>query len=142
MALGKRVHQRRKELGLTQEQLAEAIGKSQSVIQSLESRDSKKSAHAEALARALGVTLEWLTTGKGPMHADADHALNAKLSDEARYLELAQQIERLPPETRAVLMISLGRDPDEPLPKELTESIRRMLDNLADLVRQEHNRAD
>lgn len=73
MALGKRVRERRQELGLTQTQLAEAIGKTQSVIQSLESRDSKKSQHVEALARALRVSTEWLLTGRGPKHAPLDH---------------------------------------------------------------------
>jgi len=75
---------------------------------------------------------------QGRQHEDgAQH-----LDDNARYLELARQIEQLPPEIRTVVMISIGRDPDEPLPKQMTESIRRMLDSLADLVRQEHNRAD
>ena len=69
MALGKRVKQRRTELGLTQEQVARAIGKPQSVIQSIESRDSQSSKHAASIAKALGVTLGWLSTGAEPMLA-------------------------------------------------------------------------
>lgn len=64
MALGARIKQRRKELGLTQEQLARLVGVYQSTIQSLESRDSKKSDYTDAIARALDISVEWLRTGQ------------------------------------------------------------------------------
>ena len=64
MALGHRVKEARMKKGLTQEQLALAIGKSQSVISSMEKRDSKKTDHAKELAKILDVSVEWLLTGQ------------------------------------------------------------------------------
>lgn len=63
MALGKNVKKRREALGLTQEELADAIGKSQSVISSLEGRDSRSSSHIYAIAKALRTTADELMDG-------------------------------------------------------------------------------
>lgn len=63
MNLGYRVRLVRKELGLTQLELAQSINKTQTYIQSLEKRDSVKTDSASALAKALKVNLEWLQTG-------------------------------------------------------------------------------
>ena len=72
MSLGKRVEDRRKELGWTQPQLAVKVaGLSQQALDRLEKRDSKTSEHAVALAEALSVSLRWLLTGEG-RSTDAD----------------------------------------------------------------------
>lgn len=66
MALGKRVREQRLEARITQQQLADLVGTSQSTINSLESRDSAKSDLDHDLAEALGVTVRWLRTGEYP----------------------------------------------------------------------------
>lgn len=63
MALGNRVKERRRSLGITQQQLADMAGLSQSAIASLEKRDSRSSEHVNALAIALNTSVEWLLTG-------------------------------------------------------------------------------
>ncbi len=66
MNLGLRIKQRRNELGLTQEQLAQKAGVSQGIIATLETRNSKKSNYSNSIANALGVTHEWLSEGITP----------------------------------------------------------------------------
>lgn len=64
--IGSRVKNAREAKGLTLGQLAKAAdGLSYQTIQDLESGKSKGSKHLVALARALGVTPEWLQTGQG-----------------------------------------------------------------------------
>lgn len=68
MGIGKRVKQRRKEMRLTQQELADLIGVKQSTITAMETRDSTRSSYATALSLALGVTVEWLTAGDEPKY--------------------------------------------------------------------------
>ena len=63
MALGKRIKQQRTKLGMTQHELGEMIGKSQAYIYMLESRDSKKTDSSFEIAKALGVSHDWLIMG-------------------------------------------------------------------------------
>lgn len=63
MALGKRVKQVRENLGLTQAQLAEKVGISQTAVHLLEQRDSQSSKFLVEISKALGVTPEWLKEG-------------------------------------------------------------------------------
>lgn len=65
MAFGHRVRDTRIEKGMTQQQLADAVGVNQPVIGSIESRDSETSKHASKIANALSTSLDWLLTGKG-----------------------------------------------------------------------------
>lgn len=60
MSLGKNVRKLREAKGWEQKDLATASGVSNGTISAIEVRDSKRSAVAPALARALGVTLEQL----------------------------------------------------------------------------------
>ena len=53
MSLGKRISERRKALGLTQQQLADRIGVSQSAVATIESRGYKKSGHTEQIAKVI-----------------------------------------------------------------------------------------
>lgn len=64
MALGKNIKKFREEYGLTQEQLAGAAGVSQGVVSAIERRDSKSSAHTNAFAKALGLTVDDLLSGR------------------------------------------------------------------------------
>jgi len=63
MALGSRVKKRRLSLGITQTELAIAIKATQSYVQSLESRDSKKTNKLTELADALKTSTSYLLTG-------------------------------------------------------------------------------
>lgn len=71
MALGQRLKQARLRAGLTQGQLAQQVGMTQAAIGALETRDSRQSTKAAELARTLAVSLEWLTSGEGPMEREA-----------------------------------------------------------------------
>lgn len=74
MAMGKRIRERRKALRMTQERLALEVGCAQSTIQSIESRDSRKSDHDEELAKALRTSIEWLRTGRDSSLTVAEQA--------------------------------------------------------------------
>ena len=74
--LGKRVKYFREQKKLSQAQLANMVLSKDkntgelrpidpSVIGNIENRDSKKSQHTAGLAKALGVSMEWLATGEG-----------------------------------------------------------------------------
>lgn len=63
MALGKNVEKRRNQLGLTQSQLADMVGVSQTAITLLETRDSKSSRNMAQLVDALRTTHEQLLSG-------------------------------------------------------------------------------
>lgn len=58
------------EAGLSQGQLAEAVGISQPAIQKMTSGKTNGSRKMVELAGALGVKPEWLSTGEGPMRND------------------------------------------------------------------------
>ncbi len=82
MNMGARVRAERQSKGLTQQQLAALCGPpvTQTTIQSIEDRNSKKSSHAGAIAEALGVNLGWLLTGEGSKTAKDIHPLVSKLA--------------------------------------------------------------
>lgn len=63
--MGARVAKRRKELGMSQAELAKQAGLRQPTISSLERNGSKTSGHCASLAAALGVSPIWLETGEG-----------------------------------------------------------------------------
>ncbi|WP_368485288.1 LexA family protein [Pseudoalteromonas sp. SD03] len=65
MSIAERVKIRRKELGLTQYQLADLVGIAQTAIQRLEKGDTKNPRDIEALATALQCTPEFLRFGIG-----------------------------------------------------------------------------
>src|ERR1700712_719991 len=67
-SVGDRVRERRTALGLSQPQLARKVGGiTYQAIQQLESGGGTK--HLVGIARALGVTAEWLQDGQGPAPA-------------------------------------------------------------------------
>ena len=64
-SLGDRVRERRRAMGLSQPQLAKKVGGiTYQAIQQLEAGGGSR--HLVAIARALGVTAEWLQDGAGP----------------------------------------------------------------------------
>lgn len=61
--LGKRVTARREQLGLSQKTLAEKVGVRQQSINKIESDQTRSPRNINALAKALGVTPQWLLFG-------------------------------------------------------------------------------
>lgn len=72
MNMGARIRSERARQGISQQKLAKLANVSgdypQSVISRLETRDSRWSEYAADIARALGVTLDWLISGAEPKH--------------------------------------------------------------------------
>lgn len=68
MKMGGRIAQRLAELGWTQVDLLNRVdGLNVGTLSAMILRDSQRSQHSEAIARALGVAHAWLQTGDGPM---------------------------------------------------------------------------
>lgn len=64
MNLGGRVKQRRNQLGWSQERLAQVSGVGQGTISKMERTDQETTTFLVELADALGVSPQWLRTGK------------------------------------------------------------------------------
>lgn len=74
--LGKRIKRRREELELDQVQLAEKVGMSQPNLAHLESGRNQRTKYLSEIARALGVSAEWLSTGgEGGLHVAVNNPL-------------------------------------------------------------------
>jgi phage repressor protein C with HTH and peptisase S24 domain len=69
MNIGRRLKEERNLKGLSQQQLADAVGIKQSAISQLESGASQKTTYAAAIAAKLGVNALWLETGRGPKNS-------------------------------------------------------------------------
>jgi transcriptional regulator with XRE-family HTH domain len=67
MTLGERLRMARKHAGLTQEQLGDKAECGQAVISKIERGDQDVSAFVVVLARACGVSSDWLYDETGPM---------------------------------------------------------------------------
>ena len=83
---GDRVRERRQMLKLSQPQLAKKAGITYQAIQQLEAGGGSK--HLVAIARALGVTAEWLADGMGP--APKGGANPKALAEKLKVLGMAQ----------------------------------------------------
>ena len=88
-SLGERVRRAREAAGLSQAQLADAIGIRQPSLHAIETGKSERSKHASAIARALGVSLRWLETGKGAMKARGGSEANDPPEDPPEAMRLA-----------------------------------------------------
>ncbi|WP_026329816.1 XRE family transcriptional regulator [Thioalkalivibrio sp. ALE12] len=109
MTLGARLKEARIASGLTQTQLAKNAGVSQQAVAKLE-KGAEWSRHTHALAKALGVSTEWLDTGAGPRERTEDRgrdlgsaahdAIHRFLRDfdpeESAHDQLVQFVEGLP----------------------------------------------
>jgi transcriptional regulator with XRE-family HTH domain len=95
MHVGSRIKQARKLRGISQEQLAKAVGTAQPVISALESGKQRGTAMIVEIAHVLRVRPMWLADGSGPM--DAKPGENAR--DEALQ-RLLDAWELLTPEQR------------------------------------------
>jgi len=81
-ALKDRIYSRRLALGLSQQQLAEKAGVSQVTIQHLESGRNATSKKLLEIARALGVSAEWLDSGleRAPEPSNVNTAVQPNMS--------------------------------------------------------------
>ena len=87
--LGERVKERRTALGLSQPQLAKRVGGiSYQAIQQLEQGGGSK--HLVSIARALGVTAEWLQDGHGPAPAKPAAPSRAAAAERLKVLGMAE----------------------------------------------------
>lgn len=98
MSAGSRAAQERINLGLTQEQVARAVSRlgyqiSQTGIDKMEKRDTTRPRFAKELAEALGVTEDWLLTGRGPKHQESHVEIDG----------LLREARTLPPEDQALI---------------------------------------
>ncbi|KVR92776.1 XRE family transcriptional regulator [Burkholderia vietnamiensis] len=99
--LGSRVKAARLDAKLSQESLARQVGVSQGLIGQIESGKNQGSKHLAALARTLGVSPDWLETGKGPRErATGQH----KIPDDQGNVLVWEHEDDLPPDENRVWM--------------------------------------
>ncbi len=100
MSIGKRIRERRQELKLTQENLARALGLTPQHISGIEQDKRSPSLSSLAkLAEELGVTVDYLVTGKEGVIVDTIPAIKAdkKLSLESKkaLVTLVEELHRI-----------------------------------------------
>ena len=84
-AFGRRLRERREELGLSQAELGAAAGFSQSNIGWLESGVAKRPQRvANELAASLQTTREWLLWKEGPKHVGPSYLVPSKLVEKRK----------------------------------------------------------
>jgi phage repressor protein C with HTH and peptisase S24 domain len=89
LTVGDRVRERRAALGLSQPQLAKKVGGiTYQAIQQLEAGGGTK--HLVGIARALGVTAEWLQDGQGPAPARHSPSPRPGSADKLKVLGMAE----------------------------------------------------
>jgi transcriptional regulator with XRE-family HTH domain len=114
MSLGDRLKLARKKSGMSQIELAHTIGVSRGVITNLEHGKvlEPQAMAVNAIAKALDIRKEWLTTGNGPMEDDSDSTKSAKilaeLYDVAKELSEEEQLYLL--DTVKALKARLGNN--------------------------------
>ena len=74
--IGQRVRMLREERGLSRPELARAVKMKTTTLQTLEEKPQKSSKFLVALANYFGVSVEWLSTGKGQREAPVKDALD------------------------------------------------------------------
>ncbi len=111
MNLGGRIKQRRKELGWSQEELAQKSGIGQGTISKMERTDQETTTFLVELAEALGVSATWLRTGKADTAKNASNTIgepSAHYNLNEKTLKRIEAIENAPAEVRAALDRMLG----------------------------------
>ncbi len=89
--IGSLFHRRRKELGLTQEQLGEKVGVSKSEISKIENGRGLTFSTINKLADALGVSAEIELKPKNPVSTDVIHYIVMSMGMFARQYNLTQR---------------------------------------------------
>ena len=101
--LAERLRIKRKEVGWTQEQLAQKVGSSQAVIQKIENGKSLRPRKLNEIADALGVDPAWLMFG-----------VESTLSVDEDFMELAEAWSKLDASRRAALKQQILREAATP----------------------------
>lgn len=97
----------RLEKGWSQAQLADEAGVSQSAIGNIESGQRKRPRDVVSLAAALGVTAEWLETGRGAQTARVSNGGRGE-SDQIAIRPAIELLARLAAQQRPTLRKNLG----------------------------------
>lgn len=102
MSLGQRIRQRREVLGITQQNLAQALGLTPQHISAIE--QDKRTPSLSSLARLsqeLGVTTDYLVSGKESIITDIIPAIKADntltLPAKRALITLVEELRRIPP---------------------------------------------
>jgi transcriptional regulator with XRE-family HTH domain len=74
ITIGARIRSRREEIGMPVSTLARAVGLAPSTVYDLMRSDSTSSTKLHLFARTLGLSVDWLETGKGPRLAGESRA--------------------------------------------------------------------
>lgn len=134
---GERLRDARKARGMTQKQLAAAIGAAQASVSDLEVGESK-SPDGHTLvrsAKALRVRPEWLLYGTGPREGDGGGTEPAQTDLERRVLELLRSAGPEPRNSTEEKLIALIREAPLPLLDALLNACYAMVSAAdADLV--------
>lgn len=105
MSIGQRIKHARKQIGMSQAELAQKVGIKQPTLSDLENDMSKGTTKLASIAKVLRVRPYWLETGKGPGEAEVDDNDSdyATLSDEALAVAIAFESLELPAQREAIL---------------------------------------
>lgn len=107
-----RVRMARRRAGLSQAQLARAVGVQRSAAGHWETVGGKNPSvgHLRTIALATGVQFEWLATGRGPIHASAESELEAVsavagvLLDDALEIRMVNAFRSMPARAKMALV--------------------------------------
>ncbi len=116
-----RIKEVRQELGWNQAQLAAQVGVSQSTIGNIESGQRKRPRELLSIAKALGVSAEWLETGKGGKVVERPALKLVGTNDQASVELLVRSLAGIAAQQRptlrknlANLLVDLVEHPDDP----------------------------
>lgn len=105
MTLAERIAAARKHAGFNQEELADKAGCTQDMISKLENGVRKKTSHIVKIARACGVSVDWLDSGEGEM---LEHAVYARDAKEVKALVVMQQMSEYQKDTAIKILNTLA----------------------------------
>ena len=80
-SLGERLRFRRRELGLTQDELALLSGTNQAVIQKIKNGKSLRPSKLDVIADALNITAAWLLYGDEKIHSSPPRKKSRQVMD-------------------------------------------------------------
>src|SRR5690606_7547898 len=107
-----RIRQARRLAGMSQAQLAEAVGVHRSAVSHWETPEGRQpsAGHLRGIVLATGVSFEWLATGRGEMLPSADtlldsvSAADAELVDDPQERRLLEAFRHAPVRARVPLL--------------------------------------
>ena len=109
MKIGERIRRSRRQAGMSQVQLAEAINVRRSAVSNWESANEvpPTMANLVAIAKACNVSLDWLGTGRGTMSIDDMDDIqtaDAELIDAPQERKLLATFSSLPRQTQTLVL--------------------------------------